>query len=219
MISLHDLSKSIREPNGQQRVLFKDLNFHLTVEEPSIAIVGRSGSGKSSLLRILAGLDTRYTGDYYYAGEHLGKNLASLANFRMNNIGIVSQRYDLLHDRNVLQNVLFGLRSRKNATAKARECLARVHLEGFERKRISHLSGGEAQRVAIARALIKEPRVILADEPTGALDETTEDRVLELFQELQDGGTRFIIATHSAKVAKSCERTLTLRDRQLVEVE
>lgn len=218
MISLHDVSKSIREPNGQPRVLFENLNFHLADDEPSIAIVGRSGSGKSSLLRILAGLDTNYTGDYYHAGQHLGKNLASLAEFRMDNVGIVSQRYDLLSDRNVLQNVLFGLRDGKNATAKAMECLARVHLEGFERKRVNQLSGGEAQRVAIARALVKEPRIILADEPTGALDESTEDTILGLFQELQDRGTRFVIATHSTKVARSCAQTLVMKDRQLFDI-
>ncbi|WP_309081622.1 ATP-binding cassette domain-containing protein [Zhihengliuella sp.] len=217
MLQLDSLSKTVREPNGQQRRLFDALHMTMADDDRSIAILGRSGSGKSTLLRILAGLDGAYTGSYFHAGELVPQREQASADFRMRHIGYVTQSYDLLEDRNVLHNVRLGVGPGEDAEERASECLAAVQLEGFERKPVRHLSGGEAQRVAIARALAKRPDVVLADEPTGALDERTERSILDLFAELQRQGRRFIIATHSETVARACDRRLVLADGRLVE--
>lgn len=215
MIELRAIRKTLREADGQARTLFDGLDLSVGEEERSVAIMGRSGSGKSTLLRMLAGLDLDYSGDYRFHGEELTRTPDAMADFRLRNIGIVTQHYDLLSDRNVLQNVVFGAPDRRGAAVRAQRCLTQVHLDGFARKKVTRISGGEAQRVAIARALVKQPAVILADEPTGALDEGTEDRVLALFEELQHLGTRFVIATHSSRVAAACDRVLTISGHRL----
>ncbi len=216
MIELSEIVKDVPEPNGTPRRLFEDLNFKMLSGERSVAIVGRSGSGKTTLLRILAGLDWRYGGAYFFEGAKLPKSASALADFRFRRIGVVTQEYDLLPDRNVLRNVMFGAPGGKDRAERARTCLARVGLQGFESRRIGQLSGGEAQRVAIARALVKEPLVVLADEPTGALDEGAEDAILALFGELQAHGTRFIIATHSPRVVDACEREVRIKNGRLL---
>ncbi|GAA3598549.1 ABC transporter ATP-binding protein [Klugiella xanthotipulae] len=215
MIRLEDVDKVVVEPNGLRRDLFRSLNFSLSPAHSSVAILGRSGSGKSTLLKILAGLDTRYQGKYFFEGEPLLKNGATMARYRRENIGIVTQSYHLLSDRNVVQNVLLGF-SGKKSIARAKECLALVQLEKFEKKSITQLSGGEAQRVAIARALVKNPRVILADEPTGALDEETENHILSVFSRLESEGHTLIVTTHNERVAGWCQSRLMLSDKKLV---
>lgn len=216
IIDLKNVSKMIREPNGESRFLFDDLQFQLGAGEQSVAILGRSGSGKSSLLRILAGIDLSYQGDYHYEDENLLKNSDAMARHRFKRIGIIAQRYDLLDDLNVVRNVKMGLPTKHDAISRSRSALEDVGLKGFEEKLIRRLSGGEAQRVAIARAIVKAPAIVLADEPTGALDEHTESEVLTLFQKLQVSGIKFIIATHSLRVADQCDRRLVLKDNKLV---
>ncbi|RWZ79674.1 ABC transporter ATP-binding protein [Glutamicibacter sp. HZAU] len=219
MIDLRDVQKQVIEPNGASRTLFRSVDFSLGHHEKSVSLAGRSGSGKSSLLRILAGLDTQYSGEYYFDGQKVERSISVMAKLRRKHIGYVTQHYDLLRDRNVLANVIFAQPKHPNLVAEASKCLEMVGLSGFERKKSSRLSGGEAQRVAIARAIVKRPDVILADEPTGALDEATEDSILELFGHLQDQGTKFIIATHSKKVMSSCDRALELVDQCLEPVD
>lgn len=219
MITLNGISKNLREPNLQWRPLFQELEFQLRDDDRSVAIVGRSGSGKTTLLRMIAGLDTNYDGEYLIDGVAVARTPAAMAAIRREHIGFVTQHYDLLPDRTVLNNVVFGCAKRADTLNIARASLARVGLAGFERHRVSRLSGGEAQRVAIARALTKQPRVILADEPTGALDESTESELLSLFDELADQGTHFVVATHSAKVAGWCQRTLAIHGGRLVTAE
>ncbi len=214
MIELDGIHKEFTEPDGSRRVLFDDLS--LTIEsEHSVAILGRSGSGKTTLLRILAGLDIAYKGRYTFEGSELERRSAAMAKYRREHIGVISQHYDLLSDRNVAQNVALAVAERKERAAVVTRCLERVGLGGFERKRVDRLSGGEAQRVAIARALAKKPQIILADEPTGALDEATEAEILGLFRSLQETGTVFIIATHNHTVAAQCEVQYQLEDRRL----
>ncbi|RZU62923.1 ABC transporter ATP-binding protein [Zhihengliuella halotolerans] len=217
MLQLESITKSIREPNGQRRLLFDGLDLSMFESDRSIAILGRSGSGKSTLLRVLAGLDVAYEGRYYHGQDLVPQNSQASADFRMKHIGFVTQSYDLLDDRNVAQNVRLGIAGRGDKSALISQCLAEVQLSGFEQKRVQHLSGGEAQRVAIARALAKRPNVVLADEPTGALDETTERGILDLFADLQDRGSKFIIATHSETVAQACDYRLVLAGGKLVE--
>ncbi|RLP74711.1 ABC transporter ATP-binding protein [Mycetocola tolaasinivorans] len=216
MITLEHIGKTITEPNGTARVLFEDLSFALVEPGSSVAVLGRSGSGKTTLLRILAGLDTRFEGTHRYHGAALSRRYEDMARHRRDHIGFITQHYDLLGDRSVLSNVLMGARGRRSAERRrASEYLELVGLTGFERKRPSVLSGGEAQRVAIARALVSEPAVILADEPTGALDEDTEEAVLTLFRTLQDRGCQLVIVTHSERVARHCDAQLLLTDRAL----
>ncbi|MDO4888723.1 MAG: ATP-binding cassette domain-containing protein [Actinomycetaceae bacterium] len=229
MISLSDIRKEFRESGGQVRVIFDGMDFSVGDGAASVAVLGRSGSGKTTLLRMLAGLDIDYSGSYEHDGEALRKTDAAMAAFRRETIGYISQHYDLLADRNVAANVALALgsggrrggRAEKVTRALRAEKIARalemVGLGGFEKKRVRQLSGGEAQRVAIARALAKDASIILADEPTGALDEATEDDILALFDDLQERDVTFVIATHSPKVAARCARRLEIRQQRLVE--
>lgn len=215
LISLQNINKNVREANGTWRNIFDDLDFVMGLSERSVALLGRSGSGKTTLLRIVAGLDAHYDGSYAFQGVTQPKRLDPLADHRRRHIGLVAQSYDLLRDFDVERNVLFGARGLRQPKCRTKEALAWVGLEGMGHKPVTKLSGGEAQRVAIARAIVKRPTLILADEPTGALDEDTEDEILELFASLQANGTSFIIATHSPRVAAACERRVTVTERRL----
>lgn len=218
MIRLTSLSKSIRERNGEVRTLFRDLDFEVTESERSVAILGRSGAGKSTLLRILAGTDVDFSGVYSHGGNRLPKSAAGMARYRLEHIGIIPQSYDLLSDRSVAANVAIGCTQRAGNKARVAACLELVGISHLAAKRPGQLSGGEAQRVAVARAIAKRPAIVLADEPTGALDEDTEEDVLDLFQRLQDAGTQFVIATHSDRVAQRCQRRTRITQHRLVNV-
>jgi putative ABC transport system ATP-binding protein len=214
---LLDLSidnKIVSEPSGETRTLFASLRFRVNDTASSVALMGRSGSGKTTLLRILAGLDRNYSGSYAHRGKMLPNNEAAMAAFRMRHLGYVTQEFNLLRDRRVLNNVLIGARASSRAHASA--MLTRVGLQGYEKKRVTQLSGGEAQRVAIARALIKQPSILLADEPTGALDIDTEDEILDLFDTIRQQGTTIIYATHSLRIAERCDQVFKIVDRQLM---
>lgn len=217
MIHLVDLTKTVREPDGTQRVLLDALGLRIDGAGRSVAILGRSGSGKSTLLRILAGLDVDYSGTYLFEGEELHRDAGAMARHRRRHVGVVTQGYTLLDDRSVLANVRMGVLERTGRTDRARECLRLVGLEGYERRAPASLSGGEARRVAVARAIAKRPAVVLADEPTGALDAGTETQILELFADLERHGTTLVLATHSDRVAATCDRRLEIRSRTLHE--
>ncbi|MFK4483633.1 ABC transporter ATP-binding protein [Curtobacterium sp. AB7] len=217
MITLRDVSKTITEPDGSTRTLFDRLHFDLREDDRFVAITGRSGSGKSTLLRILAGLDTDFEGAYEHDGRVLERTASRMAAHRLRHIGIVTQDHNLLGDRSVLDNVRLGVPARADSAARAHDALEAVGISHLVAKRPRRLSGGEAQRVAIARATAKRPAVVLADEPTGALDETTEDDVLALFDQLQHAGSKFVIVTHSERVAQRCGRRLHLQHGQLIE--
>lgn len=213
-IELRDIDLRVTEPNGRERVIFSGMDFVPGADERSVAILGRSGSGKSTLLRVLAGIKLEYGGTYRYGGGTLDRRSAPMADFRRKTLGFVTQSPTLLPDRNVLQNVLIG--HPRRAAARASECLEWVGLTGFERTRVDRLSGGEAQRVAIARALFSGPELLLADEPTGALDAETETQILRLFERVVESGCRVILATHSERVAEWCDARRTIRDGRLI---
>lgn len=215
MILLEGIQKSFREPNGSERLLFEDLMFSLSSDVGSVAILGRSGSGKTTMLRIIAGLDITYSGSYTFCGKALEKKSSAMAAYRMKNIGFITQSYDLLFDRNVANNIALGMPWRSERCARVAECLELVGLAGFEKKTVRSLSGGEAQRVAIARALAKNPSIVLADEPSGALDEATEAGILDLFDNLKGKGIKFIIATHNKTVANRCDIQMIIQGKTL----
>ncbi|MGX7148099.1 ABC transporter ATP-binding protein [Enterococcus ureasiticus] len=213
MIQLQDIQKKIPQTNV---LLFDNLNFALNNHQ-SVAIQGRSGSGKTTLLKILAGFDTRYTGLYKFNGLIVSKDPKKNIKFRKDNIGIITQNYNLLYDRNIQANIQLGLTEKsRNSTKEIKEILSLVGLSKYSTKKISEISGGEAQRVAIARALIKKPKILLADEPTGALDEQTELEILDLFKTIQALGTKLIMVTHSDAVANVCDGKYVLENKRLI---
>jgi len=217
IIELINVKKAFKKKGIVERILFENLNFSFDDRLNSIAIMGRSGSGKTTLLNIISGLDIKYEGTYESKGSPLVKNTAKMAKYRYNNIAIISQKYDLLFDRNVMENIIIGSKKKKaSAKADAIFYLDLVGLKGYENKKIYQLSGGEQQRVVIARALAKEPSILIADEPTGALDEESEEKVLEIFKNLSDGGTKIIMVTHSSKVASFCDVAFIIKDKKLV---
>ena len=215
MIDLDIIAKAVPEPDGSMRTLFEDLRFTLEDTASSTALLGRSGSGKTTLLRILAGLDVHYEGSYRYQRVEQPRNVDIMARLRRAQIGYVTQANTLLSDRTVRDNVLLGMSAPDQRGHEADQQLERVGLAGFAARSAGKLSGGEAQRVALARALVREPRLILADEPTGALDEVTERHVLDVIDGLVADGVHVIIATHSQVVAQRCQRRLEIRDGRL----
>jgi putative ABC transport system ATP-binding protein len=211
LIALKKITKKMPKTDF---LLFDQLDFEMK-EADSIALTGRSGSGKSTLLRILAGMDTDYEGIYTFEKQKVSKKTKENICFRRENIGIITQKYHLLDDRNVQANLALAFTGKKEKAARIQEILEVVGLSGYMSKKVSELSGGEAQRVAIARALIKRPKILLADEPTGALDSKTEQEVLQLFLRVKQLGTKLIIVTHSPAVAKICNQQYTLENGKL----
>ena len=203
--------------------IFNDLTF--TVEEgESLAIVGASGSGKSTLLHLMGALDTPTSGKILFEGQDLGQqDETQRAYFRNKTLGFIYQFHHLLPEFNAEENValpaLISGISLSSALPEARKMLQIVGLGARLQAKVSTLSGGERQRVAIARAVLQHPRVILADEPTGNLDELTgmqiENLLLQLNREL---GTTLVVVTHNLDLAKHLDRCLELRSGQLYPV-
>ncbi len=201
--------------------LFRDLDFEVGAGE-LVAIIGRSGAGKSSLLHLLAGLD-RPTGGQVWIGEQELTRLSAEDAARMRNraIGFVWQFHYLLPEFTALENVALPLLARgdrrPDALARAREWLRLVELETRAEHRSGELSGGEQGRVALARALVTEPRVLLADEPTGDLDEATADHLFGVLQgACRDHGLGVVLVTHNVELAHRCNRVLRLHEGRLV---
>jgi putative ABC transport system ATP-binding protein len=218
MLEIKNVSKIYGQGEGQVQAL-RDVTF--TVEAGTfLAVMGPSGSGKSTLLNIIGGLDQLTAGEIILNGlrvDNLSEN--QLVQIRRGKIAYVFQQYHLLPSLTALENVLLPLAfTRRADNAKAREMLRRVGLEKRADHRPSQLSGGEQQRVAIARALISDPALILADEPTGNMDQHTGLEILRLFEELNREGRSIIMVTHAPEIAAHAGNTLYLRDGRLVEI-
>jgi putative ABC transport system ATP-binding protein len=187
-----------------------------------VAIVGPSGCGKSTLLHLLGGLDQPDAGDVLLEGKSIAKlNEVDQTLLRRRRIGFVFQKVHLLPMLNALENVMVPMRldgiPLQEARPRASAALASVGMEGKERNRPGELSGGEAQRVAIARALAMSPAIVLADEPTGALDSLNGQRVIELFRKLVvEAQQTLVIVTHDAGVAAAADRIVKMRDGEVV---
>jgi putative ABC transport system ATP-binding protein len=186
-----------------------------------VAVTGPSGCGKSTLLNLIAGLETPSDGEIVIAGESLaGKDESELAHLRRRHIGFVFQFFNLLEDTSALENVVVAAviagASRRRAETRARELLDLLGLPDKAAELPAVLSGGQRQRLAIARALANEPTLLLADEPTGALDSAGGLEVLELFRRLHAAGQTILLVTHDGQVADAAERVVQMQDGRVV---
>ena len=188
-----------------------------------MSIIGRSGSGKSTLLNIIGALDRPTSGEMHYAGlDIFGRDDDGLASFRNETLGFIFQFHYLLPEFNALENVLLPYRIRRRSLSpeivkRGKELIERVGVGARMSNRANNLSGGEQQRIAIARSLINEPRIILADEPTGNLDHETSEAVQKLLREInRDLKTTFIIVTHDRHIAAGCDRVVEIDDGRII---
>lgn len=219
IIELRNISRSFGKENSKVEAL---KNISLKIEKGEmIAITGPSGSGKSTLLNILGCLDTVDEGQYLLNGEEVnnfGNN--KLAKLRNSTFGFVVQYFALIDDYTVFENVKvplnYSVNKRKNKKEDIEKVLSKLKILDKKNCYPSEISGGQSQRTAIARAIINNPEIILADEPTGALDRKTGEEVLELFEELNKNGKTIVIVTHDMNIAKRCNRIIEIEDGKIV---
>ncbi len=215
MIEIKNLHKSYKMGSNSLHVL-KGIDFSVK-EGELVAIMGSSGSGKSTLLNILGMLDEADSGEYNLDNVQI-KNLneTKAANYRNKFLGFVFQSFNLINYKSALENVALPLYyqkvGRKTRLQKALKYLEQVGLKEWANHLPNELSGGQKQRVAIARAMAAEPKVLLADEPTGALDSTTSYEVMDLIQQINDQGNTILIVTHEPDIADMCKRIVHLKD-------
>jgi putative ABC transport system ATP-binding protein len=207
------------ESEGMPVRALRGVDFEMAPKE-FVAIMGPSGCGKSTLLNLVAGLDTPSEGDIAVAGEPLaGKDENELARMRRRHVGIVFQFFNLLEGMTCLENValpaMIAGASRKQAERRARDLLDLLGLGDKARSVPAVLSGGQRQRLAIARALANQPTMLLADEPTGALDSAGGAEVMELFRRLHAGGQTILLVTHDQEVAAAASRIAWMRDGRM----
>jgi putative ABC transport system ATP-binding protein len=219
MIEIKDLHKSYHMGSNSLHVL-KGINFNVA-EGEMVAIMGSSGSGKSTLLNILGILDEADEGSYQLDGRVI-KNLNEkvAANYRNKFLGFIFQSFNLINYKSALDNIALPLYyqgvSRTIRMKKAMHYLEKVGLGDWATHLPNELSGGQKQRIAIARALASDPKVLLADEPTGALDSTTSYEVMELIQEINNEGKTILIVTHEDDIAHMCKRIVNLKDGVII---
>ena len=220
MIEIKDLHKSYHMGSNSLHVL-KGINFKVA-EGEMVAIMGSSGSGKSTLLNILGILDEADEGSYHLDGRPI-KNLNEkvAAKYRNKFLGFIFQSFNLINYKSALDNVALPLYyqgvKRTIRMEKAMHYLEKVGLADWASHLPSELSGGQKQRVAIARALASEPKVLLADEPTGALDSVTSYEVMQLIQNINDEGKTILIVTHEDDIAHMCKRIVNLKDGIIID--
>lgn len=220
MIKLTNIHKEYVTGKLKVPVLF---NIDLEIENGEfVAIMGPSGSGKSTLMNIIGFLDKPTAGSYELNGEKIDSFKENkLAQLRNKYIGFVFQQFFLLPRQNALSNVatplIYGNVSRRERETKALEMLTKVGLEDRIKHLPKELSGGQKQRVCIARALVNEPEIILADEPTGALDTKTGQQIMQLFKQLNQEGKTIIVVTHEEEVAAHADRVIFIRDGKIIE--
>ena len=223
LLRIEGLCKGFQE-GGKSRHVLESTSLEVARGE-FIAILGKSGSGKTTLLNLISGIDQVDCGEVYFEGLHLtGMNDTDRTLFRRKNIGFIFQFFNLIPTLTVWENVtlpleLLGLRG-EQADGRARQLLAEVDLTGREKAYPDRLSGGEQQRVAIARALVHNPALVLADEPTGNLDDETGLHILQLLDRLtRQAGKSLILVTHSPEAAAFADRIFRLREGRLLQIQ
>lgn len=220
MITMKQINKGYML--GEDRLpILKNVNFHVEKGE-YVAILGPSGSGKTTLMNIIGCMDVCDSGEYYLDGMAIHETKEDkLTEVRNQKIGFIFQNYQLIPTYNVLQNIIMPLLMRGMNHAESEEmCQDTIKLLGLDHRvthRPNELSGGQKQRVSIARALVGKPAILLADEPTGALDQNSGKEVLKLFRELNDMGNTIVMITHDLNVAQSAKRIVRIVDGQLYE--
>ncbi len=214
MIEMKNIYKSFGKDHNERKIFE---NFSFTISKGDmVAIMGKSGSGKTTLLNIIGGLESIDKGTYLFNGKDVSKfNEKELLQFRRKNISFVFQNFALINEYSVMDNILLPLKYRyrnidKKKLADARELLDKLGIAYVLDQKIDNLSGGEKQRIAIARSLISNTNVILADEPTGALDEKSGYMIMELFKQMKNIGKTIIIVTHDIDVAKKCDYIINI---------
>ena len=220
MLDIKNLNKSYKMGDSSLHVL-KGIDLFAKSGE-MVAIMGSSGSGKSTLLNIIGILDEADSGDYMLDGVEIKDlNEKKAANYRNQFLGFVFQSFNLINYKNAMENVALPLYyqglKRKERQEKAMFHLEKVGLAEWATHLPSELSGGQKQRVAIARALASEPKLLLADEPTGALDTATSHDIMQFLQQLNDEGKTILLVTHEEDIAKMCKRIVRLRDGVIIE--
>lgn len=218
MITLKNITKDYGKEDACTHAL---RGINLDIEKGDfLGIVGSSGSGKSTLLHILGGMDLATSGEYLFQGENVASfSERKLHEFRKQNISFVFQNFALMNRYTVYENVEMPLRARykKNRKAQVMEQLEKMGIAHLKDKMPSQLSGGQQQRCAIARALVSDTPVLLADEPTGALDQRTGNDIMNYFEEINDTGKTVILITHDLAIANRCKRIVGIEDGLLVQ--
>lgn len=221
MIEIKNITKIYNPGKSNEFTALKDISLTIGDGEMT-AIIGKSGAGKSTLLHIMACIDNYQNGEYRIDGT-LVKQLSERDSARIRNekIGMVMQDFALVEDFSALENVLLPLDFAKNKKSDRREtamkALSSVGMAEYAKKPVNKLSGGQKQRVAIARAIVNEPSMILADEPTGALDSKTSAEIMEVFKSLNRQGKTVVIVTHDLEVARQFGRIIEISDGRIVD--
>ena len=220
ILELKDICKDYLQGKMVIPVL-KHIDFQMEQGE-YVAIMGPSGSGKTTLMNIVGCLDQATSGQFFLDGQDISKCTENeMSDLRLKKSGFVFQNFQLLSRQTALENVELPLTyagvAKKERRERALQALTRVGLEDRVNFQPNQLSGGQKQRVAIARALVNRPKILLADEPTGALDSTSGEQVMELFQKLNDEGVSVLMITHDPEIAAHAKRVVMIRDGELQE--
>ena len=220
LITLDDVTKSY--VLGKQRVtILKNVSFSIA-EGDFVGIMGRSGSGKSTLVNLIGFLDRQFSGEYYFEEKLVDQYTDDeLSKIRNEHVGFVFQNFGLIEAMTVTENVelplLYAGIANQTKTQLVLESLRRVGLEGLEKQSVKLLSGGQRQRVAIARAIVNQPKFIIADEPTGALDSKTSLEIMKLFRDLNiNHGVTIILVTHDVNLMTYCSREIKVSDGEVL---
>lgn len=218
IVELKEIEKTYKGELDKRYPVLKGVNFKVAKGE-MVSVYGKSGSGKSTLLRILGLLEKTNKGKYFFDGQDMEKCKRKWNSLRNKQIGFVMQDYALLERLSVFENIAAPMyiahSPQKRIEEKVYSLVEKFHIEKLLDKSIYQLSGGEKQRVAIARAIVQEPKLLLADEPTGSLDEENKKDVLKMLKHIHEKGTSIVIVTHDREIAYQCDKKYYLQNGKI----